>query len=63
MVSNKNRKTKYEDIEVEETVAKEFYKHKLPGETKTDTMRRILKKIEYNCKCPELSNPGIAVAD
>lgn len=60
MVSNKNRKTDYKDLSVTREAAREFEKLAAPGETKTDTLLKIIKG--YKSKCPGQTDQGVLVA-
>lgn len=43
MVSNKNRKTKYQPLQIHESAMKEFSSCQNEGETKTDTLLKIIR--------------------
>lgn len=61
MVSNKNRKTNYKDLSVTKEAAKQFEDCAAPGETKTDTLLKIIRG--YKSKCLGHRDQGVIVAD
>lgn len=49
MVSNKNRRTNFRDISVQENARKEFDKCAKAGETQTDTLLKIIRGYKRKC--------------
>jgi len=62
MVSNKNRKTNYQDLSVTKDAAKLFEDRAAPGETKTDTLLKIIEGYDKS-KCHGQKSRGVLIAD
>jgi hypothetical protein len=49
MVSNKNRKTSYKDLSVTKDAARQFDDLASDGETRTDTLLKIIEGYKRKC--------------
>ncbi len=63
MVSNKKRNVLYRDLSVTQDAAQEFDECAVPGETRSDTLKKIIKGYKNNCKCPSLADRGVTIAE
>jgi len=61
MVSNKNRVTRFRHVDFHEDAVKEFESCMTEGETKTDTLLKIVRS--YKSKCLDHQGPGVIIAD